>query len=133
VNDAELSKQVETYRQELNALSRDGLTVERQQRQVDADKEAYLSYLRKGEEARAAEALNQSKILNISVAQPPILPLRPDFPDVLLNLLVGAIAAVGLGLAAARFEDQRDPRLYSARSVEQVSGLPTVATLPDAF
>ena len=68
VNDTELSKQVETYHQELNALSRDGLTVERQQREVDSDKEAYSRT--QGRRSTAAQALNQSKILNVSVAQP---------------------------------------------------------------
>ncbi|MDO8432695.1 MAG: hypothetical protein Q7S58_09830 [Candidatus Binatus sp.] len=132
-NAAELNKQVEKYREELNTMSRDGLAVERQQRQVDSNKEAYLSYLRKGEEARAAQALNQSKILNVSIAQPANLPLRPDFPNVMLNLLVGLIAAAAFGLAAAYAEEQRDPKLYSARAIKQVSGLPAVAQLSDAL
>lgn len=132
-NETELNRQIEQYRQELNTLSRDGLMVERQQREVDSAKEAYLSYLRKGEEARAAQALNQSKILNVSVAQPPDLPLRPIFPDVILNLIAGIIAAAGLGFAAAYLEERYDPRLFSVRSVEEVSGLTAVATLSDAF
>lgn len=132
-SEMELSNQVEKYREELNTLSRNGLGLERQQRQVDSDKEAYLSYLRKGEEARAAQALNQSKILNVSVAEPPTMPLRPDFPNVIMNLMVGLVAALGLALGAAYLEELYDPKLYSNRAIRQITGLPTVANLSDAF
>ena len=132
-NETELNRQVEEYRNELNSLTRNGLTIERQQREVDSAQEAYLSYLRKGEEARAAEALNQSKILNVSVAQPANLPLRPVFPNVILNLLAGIVAALGLGALAAYVEEQNDPKLFSARAIREVSGLSPVATLSDAF
>jgi uncharacterized protein involved in exopolysaccharide biosynthesis len=132
-SEAALAGHVEKYRRELDALTRSGLMVERQQRQVDADKEAYLSYLRKGEEARAAEALNQSKILNVSVAQPPDLPLRPVFPNVILNLVAGVFLALGFGLAAAYAEEHFDPKLYTTHAIREVSGLSAVATLSDAF
>jgi uncharacterized protein involved in exopolysaccharide biosynthesis len=128
-----LNQQVEAYRNELGSLTRNGLQIERQQRTVDSAKEAYLSYLRKGEEARAAEALNSSKILNVSVAQPPDLPLRPVFPIVPLNLLAGLVAAAGLGALAAYFEEQNDPKLFSVHAIREVSGLSPVATLSDAI
>jgi uncharacterized protein involved in exopolysaccharide biosynthesis len=131
-NEATLATQVVQYRQELNQLTTNGLMVERQQREVDSAKDAYLSYLRKGEEARAAQALNQSKILNVSIAQAPDLPLRPDFPNVFLNLLAGIVLALGLGLAAAWFEERNDPRLFSVRALEEVCELPVLATLSDA-
>ncbi len=130
---AALSRQVQTYRQELNSLTQNGLLIERQQRQVDSDKEAYLSYLRKGEEARAAQALNQSKILNVSVAQPPDLPLRPIFPNVIVNLLAGVVGAFALGILAAWVEEHYDPKLYSSKAIKEVSGLTAVATVSDAF
>ena len=131
-NEATLAAQVDQYRKELNDFTKNGLILERQQREVDSDKDAYLSYLRKGEEARAAQALNQSKILNVSVAQLPDLPLSPVFPNVLLNLLAGMVLAAGIGLAAAWFEERNDPRLFSVRALEEVSELPTLATLSDA-
>lgn len=124
-----LDKQVEAARQQLTGMVNNGLEIERLQRQVATDKEAYLSYVRKGEEARAAQGLNLNKILNVSLAQPPTEPLQPVFPIIWLNFLAGAALAMGAGVAAAYWEEQRDPRLYSAVAVEEASGVSTIAVL----
>lgn len=121
--EAALRGQLEQGRARLRGLATDGLLVERSQREVDADKEAYLSYVRKGEEARAAEALNQSKILNVSVVQPPTRPLQPDFPRIPLNLAAALALGLLFGLCAAYAEERRDPRLYSAVEISQLGGL----------
>ena len=73
-----------------------GVDMERLQRQVTSDSDAYQAYVRKTEEARASEALNTNKILNVSVAQPPIVPLQPVFPSVPFNLAVGLILAAAV-------------------------------------
>ena len=41
-------------------------------------------------------ALNRSKILNVSVAEPPNRPVSPSYPIVPLNLGVGLLLALGL-------------------------------------
>lgn len=124
-------EQIDDCRKQLNALASDGLIVERMQSQVEADKEAYLSYLRKGEEARAAEALNQNKILNVSVIQPPSYPIRPDFPNIPLNLAAGMLLGLVAGLAAAHWEEEYDQKLYSVATVSELSRLPIVAVVKE--
>jgi len=106
-----------------------GLVIDRLQRQVDNDKDAYTAYVRKSEEARAAQGLNLNKILNVSLAQAPTQPMSPVFPVIWLNLLAGAVMAGCAGLAAAYWEEQRDPRIYSAAAVEEASGVSTIAIL----
>ena len=101
------------------------------ERQVGADREAYMSYVRKSEEARTAEALNINKILNVSIAEPPTMPLEPVFPVVWLNLLAGLAAAAILGFLAAYWEEWQDDRIFSTSAIAEVSGLSTVAVLPD--
>jgi len=96
---------------------------------VTNDKDAYLAYVRKSEEARAAQGLNLNKILNVSLAQAPTYPLSPVFPVIWLNLLAGAVLAFVTGFAAAWWEEERDPRLYSAAAVEEESGISTIAVL----
>jgi uncharacterized protein involved in exopolysaccharide biosynthesis len=100
-------------------------------RQVTTDKEALLSYVKKTEEARAAGALNSSKILNVSVAQPPSRPVRPVFPIVWLNFVAGLLLAAGLGVAAAEFDERKDAHIYSTVTIARESGLHVVATLAD--
>jgi uncharacterized protein involved in exopolysaccharide biosynthesis len=83
--------------------------------------------VRKSEETRTAQALNLSKILNVSVAQAASLPLRPLYPKVLLNPLGGLILAAGMGFGAAFWEEQCDDRVYSPASICEASGLKTLA------
>ena len=86
------TKQIDTANQQLSLLVSNGVDMERLQRQVTSDSDAYQAYVRKTEEARASEALNSNKILNVSVAQPPIVPMQPVFPSVPFNLAVGLTA-----------------------------------------
>ena len=128
---ATLAKEIQQGRDSLTQITNNGVALDRLQRQVAADKEAYLSYSRKSEEARTAQALNLSKILNVSVAQPPTFPLEPVAPRVWLNLVAGLILAAVFGLGAAYWEEQRDERIYSAATISEVSGLPTLAVFRD--
>ena len=123
--------QVATLRDQLKAMTSDGVTIERLERQVESDKEAYLSYVRKGEEARAAEALNQSRILNVSVVQTPTMPLEPVSPRIMLNLITGLLFAMILAAAVAHWAEEYDPRICSTASIFKDTGLSTVAILDD--
>lgn len=130
-SEAALRAQVEEGRAQMRALATDGLLVERTQREVDADQEAYLSYVRKGEEARAAQALNQSKILNVSVVQPPSRPLEPEFPRMPFNLAAAMMLGLVFGAFGAYAEERSDPRLYSAFEVAQLTGLSGPVTVAE--
>jgi uncharacterized protein involved in exopolysaccharide biosynthesis len=121
----QIAKAQDQVRQLLNASVED----DRLQRMVDTEKQAYMSYLRRGEEARAAGALNRSKILNVSVAEPPSLPIAPAYPIVPLNLAVGVLLALGCAVGVAYLEELLDPRIYSPAAVSAVSGLKTIAQL----
>jgi uncharacterized protein involved in exopolysaccharide biosynthesis len=123
--------QVAVLRDQLKTMTTDGVTIERLERQVESDKEAYLSYVRKGEEARAAEALNQSRILNVSVVQTPTTPLEPVSPRIMLNLITGLLFALILGGAAAFWSEEFDQRICSTASIFKDTGLSTVAILDD--
>src|SRR5208283_2546576 len=124
---ASIAQQVATARQQLTEMASSIVVMDRLQREVQNAKDAYLSYTRKSEEARAAEALNRSRILNVSVAQPPVAPLRPVFPKVPLNTVAGLLLGLVLGVAAAYREEENDPKIYSSATISEISGLETVA------
>jgi uncharacterized protein involved in exopolysaccharide biosynthesis len=128
-NSRTLDAELKQANQGLGALTNDGLLIQRMQREVDGDKTAYLSYIQKGEEARAAEALNQRHVLNVSVAQPPTLPLRPAFPPLSIGLAAAMLLGFALALCAAYLEEKSDAKIYTARAVVEASGLPIVAVL----
>jgi uncharacterized protein involved in exopolysaccharide biosynthesis len=123
--------QIATLRDQLKTMTTDGVTIERLERQVASDKEAYLSYVRKGEEARAAEALNQSRILNVSVVQDPTNPIEPVSPRIKLNLVAGLMFGLILAIAAAHWTEEYDPKICSTASIFKDTGLSTVAILED--
>jgi uncharacterized protein involved in exopolysaccharide biosynthesis len=128
---AELDKQIDLANQQLSALVTNGVEFERLQRQETSDSDAYLAYVRKTEEARASEALNSNKILNVSVARPPIVPVMPVFPSIPFNLAVGLVLAVLFGVAAAYWAEETDAKIYSSGVVSNLTGLPIVAILSE--
>jgi uncharacterized protein involved in exopolysaccharide biosynthesis len=127
----ELDKQIAAANQQLSSLVTNGVDMERLQRQVSSDSDAYQAYVRKTEEARASEALNTNKILNVSVAQPPIVPMQPVFPSVPFNMAVGLILALLFGVAAAYWAEESDSKIYSSGVVNNLTGLPIVAVLSE--
>lgn len=124
-----LSTQVQEMHQQLTQLVDNGVLIDQAQRKVDSAKETYLSYLRKSEEARAAQGLNSNQILNVSLAQEPDQPLNPVYPIIWLNLLAGFVLAAAAGLGVAYWEERSDPRLYSTVEVEEASGVPNIVVL----
>jgi uncharacterized protein involved in exopolysaccharide biosynthesis len=124
-----LEEQLATAHQQLTDMVNNGLKIERLEQQVANNKETYIAYVRKGEEARAANELNLNKILNVSIAQAPNEPLEPVSPKVWLNLVTGLLLAAIAGVAAAWWDEDRDEKIYSAATIEKVSGLSTVAVL----
>jgi succinoglycan biosynthesis transport protein ExoP len=128
-----IAAQVATTRQQLTDMAGNIVALDRLQREVQNAKDAYLSYSRKSEEARAAEALNRSRILNVSVAQPATAPLRPVFPNVPINTAAGLLLGLALGVAAAYREEENDPKIYSSATIAELAGLDVVAVLNDEF
>jgi uncharacterized protein involved in exopolysaccharide biosynthesis len=124
-----LSGEIDTYQKESRRLADDGVLVEQAMREVEAEKEAYISYLRKGEEARAELELNESRIMNVVLAMPPSEPLEPRFPKFALNLLAGVLLALVTALGAAWWEERLDPTIYSVAAVVESAGEPVVAVL----
>ncbi len=124
-----LARQIDAYQVELRRLTDHGVEVEQALREVEADNEAYLSYLRKGEQARAELELNESRLMNVEVAMPPSQPLEPKFPKFALNLSAGLLLALFAGLAAAWWEEHQDPTIYSVTAIAESCSDPVVAVL----
>lgn len=126
---AEYGTEIAAANQQLAELVSNGVDLDRLQREVNADQGAYVAYVQKTEEARTSEALNTNKLMNVSIAQPPIIPAQPISPNVPMNLLIGLLLAGTFGLAAAFWEEERDPRIFSSAAVNASSGLPIIAVI----
>jgi succinoglycan biosynthesis transport protein ExoP len=74
----------------------------------------------------------QSTISNVIVASFARAPKGPSSPKVLLNLGVGLILAVIAGIALVLILDQTDKRLNQPDEFETLTGLPSLAFIPEA-
>ncbi len=70
-------------------------------RELKAAEASFQLYETKREEARIAEALDQVRITNVTVAQAPSVPALPSSPNRALVLMVGLVLACFVGLGGA--------------------------------
>jgi len=108
----ELAHQVGSYRGQLNRLDHSTNAYEDLIRKQKEAEENYLLYARKTEEARIADALDQQKIANVSIAEHPVEPRLPSKPNTPVNLALGTAMAclLSMGVAfSAEYLDQPFP------------------------
>jgi uncharacterized protein involved in exopolysaccharide biosynthesis len=114
------------------ALKLDSQSVVQQNllRAAKADEESYLLYQKKREEARIADALDQSKIVNVAVAEAAAVPLVPTgLPPGLklaLALVIAALMSLGVGFVG----EYLDPSFRTPTEVKEYLEIPLLATLP---
>jgi uncharacterized protein involved in exopolysaccharide biosynthesis len=126
-----LQVQVASHRRTLEQLDQKGFTIEGLRREAKAAEDAYMLYQKKHEEARISAAMDQQKIVNVSIAQPAQRPLRPVGPrkalSLLLGLLLGALGGLGLAFVTEYF----DHSLTTGRDLEARVGIPLLGSIPD--
>jgi len=98
-------------------------------RTAKATEEDYLLYRRKREEARIGDALDERRILNVAVVEPPIapaLPVRPLTFWFVVALGLATTAGITAGFAAEYF----DSTIRTPEEARNVLEIPVLAWLP---
>jgi uncharacterized protein involved in exopolysaccharide biosynthesis len=93
----------ETRKLQASSLRQQDLT-----REVKTLEESYQLYLRKREEAHISDDLDRGKILNVSVLQPPTVPVLPRHgPWMVLigSFMVALVLSIGTALVSDYFDD----------------------------
>jgi uncharacterized protein involved in exopolysaccharide biosynthesis len=99
-------------------------------REVKANEEAYLLYRKKVEEARISEAMDEQKIVNVTIAEGaaiPIAPLTTKSLSYAFALMVGLVAGVGGGF----LREFVDNSVKTAADVTSSTALPVLASIPE--
>jgi len=120
---------VKRYEDLARDLAQKGLTEQDLERAVKVDEENYLLYLRKREQARMSEALDRTRILNVAVAEPPIVPSTPSnspFPMLLGGIFFAAAVSVGAVVA----QEYLDPSFRTPTEVATELAIPVLAAVP---
>ena len=97
------------------------------QREADANRTLYESFLARYKETNAQESLDLPDSRVVSKAD---IPISPSFPKTLLIVALALVLGCGLGSVVAFAADYLDRRVKSLRQAEEVTGLPTLAAMP---
>jgi uncharacterized protein involved in exopolysaccharide biosynthesis len=98
-------------------------------RKVHVIEDNYLLYTKKYQEARIAAAMDQNRIVNVTLAEPIQVTPKPGNAAVLsvLGATVGLVSGVGLAFVRESFTNVLD----TDDSVRRAVGVPVVASIPD--
>jgi capsular exopolysaccharide synthesis family protein len=118
---------VQTYERKLQTLPEKSLQLARLERAAKVNENIYLMMREKFEEARITEAGQMGMVRVIDKAKEPQRPIRPRKK---LNLLLGAIIGLSLGLCATLLLDYADDSLKSIEEVERHTNLRVLGSIP---
>ena len=90
----------------------------------------YRTYDHNREQARIDQALENGRISNVNVIQPPTLVEKPSSPHVRMVLAMGFVLACAGAVFAAVASEYFDPSLKSPEQVEEQLGLPVLFSVP---
>lgn len=121
---------VRAYRENASQLDGEGMVQQDLIREAKVAQDNYLLYLRKQEESRISDALDQKRIVNVAVAEAATVPALPSSPAWLSTLLVGSLLATLVGLGSAFAADYLDPTIRTPDELEQVLDVPVLSAMP---
>ena len=122
-----LEAAVEDAKKAVNDLADKTIQYNIIKRDSDSNHELYSALTERMKEANAAAGLNQS---NIHVVDPSVVPTAPIKPRVMLNLSIGLLLGLALGVGLAFFQEYLDKTLKTPDDVEQFLRLPSLGVLP---
>jgi uncharacterized protein involved in exopolysaccharide biosynthesis len=100
-------------------------------RAAKAAEDDYLLYLKKREEARIGEALDQTRLLNVSIAEKAMVPSVPALSPMLIGLF-GVMLAFAASAGLVFTLERMDTSFRTPAEVEAVLNLPLLAAVPEA-
>lgn len=114
------------YDAELERLPGKALELARLQRQLQADQNTYILMTEKLEETKISEAGQKE---NIRLVDNAILPMYPTKPNKKLNLILGALIGLGLGIGLTFLIEYFDDSVKNPDELERL-GLPILSIIP---
>jgi capsular exopolysaccharide synthesis family protein len=94
---------------------------------VELKQKTYDSLLNEYETARVQEAVTANII---TIVEPAVLPLKPSQPKLLLNIGLGIVVGLIVGIGIAFLYENLNPRLHSLGQIETISEHDIFAKIP---
>ncbi len=127
--EAATSAQEDAYRAMARRLGEDAITQDDLLSTEKAAEENYLLYVKKLEEARMDDALDERGIVNVAIAEHPVAPALPVWSGWMV-FAIGLITAGAAGTGAAFAADYVDPAFRTPDDVVVYLNSPVLASLP---
>jgi uncharacterized protein involved in exopolysaccharide biosynthesis len=128
---ANLQETIEQARRRLEDLGSAAVARDRLIREVKANEEAYLLYRKKVEEARISEAMDEHKMMNISIAETAYPTPVPVGPRKDLSLMFAVMVGLVSGVGGAFLREFFDDSISSEATIKSAVGLPVLASIPE--
>jgi uncharacterized protein involved in exopolysaccharide biosynthesis len=120
---------VASYRVNAQQLGERAIRQQELQNDLKAAEDKYLLYAGKREESRIGDALDQGGILNVTIAEQPVVPPLPQHSAVFFGFL-GVVVAGTASTGAAFAADRLNPAFRTPDEVLAYLGAPVLASLP---
>ena len=117
------------YRIRARQLGEDAIVQDDLTGGAKAAQENYLHYVKTREESRMGDALDEGGIVDVAIAEQPIVPALPVWPAGVV-LFGGLVAALTSGTGAAFAADYLDPALRTPEDALGCLEIPVLASLP---
>ncbi|WP_167512571.1 polysaccharide biosynthesis/export family protein [Oceanidesulfovibrio marinus] len=124
-----IEESLQNAENELNELVSSEVEFKQLQREVNVLQNEYLQYRDNLLRSKIANALDQAKISNVSIVQPPTFPVEHILPKRTINLLVGMFFGLFGGIGLALLLEYFDDSLKSEEEVERRLKLPVIASV----
>jgi polysaccharide biosynthesis transport protein len=92
-----------------------------------AARDLYNAYLKKQGETQATSGTGLGSVRVVDHAQPPLVPYRPNIP---INLAVGGLLGIMLGMGLMFLSEQLDDRILSPKEIEAFVGVSVLGIVP---
>lgn len=127
--ETELADARQQYDLLLSESPDDTTAIDATNQSIGLKERTYSTLLEQYESARVNEALLAN---SVSVVEPANLPAKPATPRTAMNLALGFLGGLVLGVAIAFVVENLDTRIYTMNQIEAATQLPTVGRIPSS-
>jgi succinoglycan biosynthesis transport protein ExoP len=127
----QLQVQLKDARQRLSDLEESTAPYDDLQRKLTQSQQDYTLYAARRGEASVSEALDNAKMFDVSLVQPPVSSPDAVRPKPVLYLAAGLAFALLLGTVLALYSDTSAEQVYTPAQLDTLTGERTIATFAD--
>jgi uncharacterized protein involved in exopolysaccharide biosynthesis len=118
---------VNQTRDEAQSLAKKEIQYGILKREADSNQQLYDVLLKRLKETGLSQGLDSS---NVRIVEAAIVPLRPVKPRTVLNLVLGAVVGLVVGVCTAFFIEYMDDTIRTPEQVERALGVPVFSLIP---